>query len=59
MDKKSIKYRSPDDSKEVMDLPNSTTRQALEAAEAKELGIIPDDSPTFTDLKSLQDYLDG
>lgn len=39
--------------------PNEETRRAMVEAEAKELGILPDDSPTFADMASLMSYLDG
>lgn len=38
--------------------PNEETRRALVAAEAKELGLIPDDSPVFNDIDKLIAYLD-
>ncbi len=38
--------------------PNEETRRAMVEAEAKELGIIPDDSPAFSDSASLMVYLD-
>ena len=39
--------------------PNLTTRKALVAAEAKALGIIPDDTPSFTNVNDLKEYLDA
>lgn len=39
--------------------PNLTTRKALVAAEAKALGIIPDDAPGFTNVNDLKNYLDA
>lgn len=38
--------------------PNLTTRRAMIEAEAKELGIIPDDTPSFDNVKDLKKYLD-
>ena len=38
--------------------PNEATRRAMVAAEARELGIIPDDTPAFTDVDDLLAYLD-
>lgn len=37
--------------------PNETTRRAMALAEAKELGRIPDDSPVFTDVQKMMNYL--
>ena len=34
------------------------TRRAMVAVEAKELGLIPDDSPVFTDVTAMLAYLD-
>ena len=39
--------------------PNEVTRRALVEAEAKELGLIPDDSPSFNDVDSLMDFLES
>lgn len=33
--------------------PNEATRRAMVEAEARDLGIIPDDSPSFTDADAL------
>ena len=41
------------------DEPTEKTRRALVAAEAKELGIIPDDVPEFDNTKDLKDFLDN
>lgn len=41
------------------EVPNSETRMALAIAEAKELGIIEDDSPTFSDANAALAYLNG
>lgn len=38
--------------------PNETTKRAMVLAEAKELGLIPDDSPVFTDVDKMMAYLD-
>lgn len=38
--------------------PNEVTRRAMVLAEAKELGLIPDDSPVFTDVDKMMNYLD-
>lgn len=38
--------------------PNLATRRALIEAEAKELGIIPDDSPRFKNVDDLMKSLD-
>ncbi len=40
------------------DEPNTVTRRAMVAIEAKELGLIPDDSPVFTDVTTMLTYLD-
>lgn len=39
-------------------LPNEETRRALVAAEAKELGLIPDDAPAFDDVGKLMAFLE-
>lgn len=41
-----------------IDVVNDTTRRALVLAEAKELGIVPDDSPEFSTIEALKVYLD-
>ncbi|WP_033388641.1 type II toxin-antitoxin system RelB/DinJ family antitoxin [Levilactobacillus parabrevis] len=38
--------------------PNAVTRRAMVVIEAKELGLIPDDSPVFTDVAAMMAYLD-
>jgi DNA-damage-inducible protein J len=38
-------------------IPNEVTRKAMLAAEAKELGLIPDDSKTFNSVDDAMDYL--
>lgn len=40
------------------EVPNEKTRQALVEAEAKELGLIPDDSPRFSNVDDLTAYLE-
>ncbi|HIW88832.1 MAG TPA: type II toxin-antitoxin system RelB/DinJ family antitoxin [Candidatus Ligilactobacillus excrementipullorum] len=42
-----------------VDEPTEKTRRALVVAEAKELGIIPDDAPEFDNTKDLKDFLDN
>ena len=37
--------------------PTEATKKALVAAQAKELGIIPDDSPSFDNMNELKNYL--
>ena len=41
-----------------IDVVTDTTRRALVLAEAKELGIVRDDSPEFSTIKALKAYLD-
>lgn len=41
------------------DIPNETTRKAMILAEAKELGLIPDDSPIFSNVDDMMEFLDG
>lgn len=41
------------------EMPTKTTKKALVEAEAKELGIIPDDSPSFDSVDDLKKYLDA
>ena len=53
-----IKRRIPFDIEAPDPAPNEATRRAMVAAEARELGIIPDDTPTFTDVDDLLAYLD-
>lgn len=38
--------------------PTETTRKALAKAWAEELGLIPDDSPSFDNVDELMQYLD-
>ncbi|MFB9768628.1 type II toxin-antitoxin system RelB/DinJ family antitoxin [Lactiplantibacillus modestisalitolerans] len=40
------------------DEPTETTKKALVAAQAKELGIIPDDALSFNNVNELKSYLD-
>lgn len=42
----------------ALEAPNETTHRALVAAEAKELGLIPDDSKSFRDVDELMAFLD-
>ena len=39
------------------DIPNETTRKAMILAEAK--GLIPDDSPRFSNVDDMMEFLDG
>lgn len=41
------------------DVPNAETHAALVEAEAKELGLIPDDSVSFSDVHEAMAWLDG
>lgn len=40
------------------DIPNETTKKAMHLAEAKDEGIIPDDSSSFNNLDDLMKSLD-
>ena len=40
------------------EVPNEATRRAMVIAEAHELGILPDDSPSFNDADELMSFLD-
>ena len=40
------------------EIPNETTRKALLLADAKDEGLIPDDSPSFDDVDDLKKSLD-
>lgn len=40
------------------DEPTEATKKAIVTAQAKELGIIPDDSPSFDNVDELKNYLD-
>ncbi len=51
--------RIPFDLAAMPEIPNEATRRALVAAEAKELGLIPDDAPAFDTADSLMAFLDG
>ena len=42
----------------AMDVPTNKTRRAMIEAEAKELGIIEDTEPSFTNADSLLAYLE-
>ena len=39
-------------------MPNEATRRAMVIAEAHELGILPDDSPSFNNADELISFLD-
>ena len=54
-----IKRRVPFEIEAPDPLPNEETRRAMIAAEARELGLIPDDTPKFTDADELVAFLDG
>ena len=54
-----IKRRVPFEIEAPDPLPSEETRRAMIAAEAKELGLIPDDTPKFTDTDELAAFLDG
>ncbi len=41
------------------EIPNEETHRALVEAEAKALGLIPDDSPAFTNADDLMAFLDS
>ena len=43
----------------VSETPNEETRRALVAAEAKQLGLLPDDAAVFADADELMAFLDG
>ena len=51
--------RIPFDLAAMPKIPNEATRKALVAAEAKELGLIPDDAQAFDTADSLMAFLDG
>ena len=40
------------------EVPNEATRRAMVIAEAHELGILPDDSPSFDNVDELMTFLD-
>ena len=40
------------------EVPNEATRRAMVIAEAHELGILPDDSPSFNNADELISFLD-
>lgn len=40
------------------EFPNETTRKAMLLAEAKDEGIVPDDSPSFSNVDDLMKSLD-
>lgn len=49
----------PFDLKPATSVPNEQTRIAMITAEAKELGIIPDDSPRFSNADDAMTFLDA
>ena len=53
-----IKRRVPFEIEAPDPLPNEETRRAMIAAETRELGLIPDDTPGFTDANELVAFLD-
>ena len=53
------KRRVPFELDAPRDIPNDETRMALAIAEAKELGIIADDSPAFFDADEALAYLES
>lgn len=53
------KRRVPFELDAPQDIPNDETRMALAIAEAKELGIITDDSPSFADADEALAYLES
>lgn len=38
--------------------PNETTKKAMLLADAKDEGLVPDDSPSFTNINDLMESLD-
>ena len=40
-------------------VPNEETRRAMVLAEAKAMGLLEDDSPSFSDADDLMAFLDG
>lgn len=53
-----IQNRIPFDIVTPEAMPNEITRKALLAAEAKEMGLIPDDSKVFNSVDDAMHYLD-
>ena len=53
-----IQKKIPSEVLAETDEPTETTKKALVIAQAKELGIIPDDSPSFDNIDELKNYLD-
>lgn len=53
-----IKRRVPFEIEAPDPLPNEETRRAMIEAEAKAIGLIPDDAPGFTDVDGLIAFLD-
>lgn len=52
-----IQKRVPFELLAESDEPTATTKKALVAAQAKALGIIPDDSPSFDNIENLKRHL--
>ncbi len=53
-----IKRRVPFEIEAPDPLPNEATRRAMIEAEARELGLLPDDTPRFTDANELIAFLE-
>lgn len=53
-----IQKRIPFEVLTETDIPNETTRRAMLEAEAKEAGLIPDNSPKFDNVDDLLKSLD-
>ncbi len=53
-----IKRRIPFDIEAPELVPNEATWRAMVAAEARELGLIPNETPTFDNVDDLLAYLD-
>lgn len=51
--------RIPFELKAAPETPNEATRRAMVLAEAKAMGLVPDDSPAFTDADELMAFLEG
>ena len=53
-----IKRRVPFEIEAPDPLPNELTRKAMIEAEARELGLIPDDTPSFKDADAIMAFLE-
>ena len=51
--------RIPFELKAADEIPSEETRRAMVLAEAKAMGLIPDDAPSFSDADELMAFLDG